>query len=189
MEARSEVRLDLFDAAAGLNRGRSKWLEAVWYLMKRVFFLSSMPWPSRLKVALLRRFGADVGRGVVIKPRVNIHLPWKLSMGDYVWLGEEVFILNLEPVTIGSHSCISQRAFLCTGNHDYSDPSFRYRNKAIVIEDGVWVGAGVFVAPGLTVHSSAVIVAQAVVTRSMPALMVCGGNPCEPIKPRVIKQS
>jgi len=180
----TKVRNDLFDAAKGLDRGRPKPVEAVWYLLKCAFFLSPLPFPSRLKCALLRAFGARVGRGVVLKPRINIHFPWKLSIGDHVWIGEEVFILNLEPVTIGAHCCISQRAFICTGNHDYRRPDMAYRSQPIVIEDGAWVGAQVFVSPGVTIGTDAVVAAGSVVTRSLPAEMVCSGNPCVPVKPR-----
>jgi putative colanic acid biosynthesis acetyltransferase WcaF len=149
-----------------------------------MFFLSPLPWPGSWRRGLLRLFGAKVGRGVVIKPRVNVHLPWKLSIGDYSWIGEEVFILNLEPVSIGAHCCVSQRAFLCTGNHDYRDPAFAYRNAPIAVEDGAWVGAQVFVAPGVMIGGEAVVTAGSVVLRNLPGAMVCSGNPCVPGKKR-----
>jgi putative colanic acid biosynthesis acetyltransferase WcaF len=178
------MRLDTFDPADGLDRGRSKLTELLWYLLKCVFFLSPLPWPQPLKRALLKGFGAKVGPGLVIKPRVNIHLPWKLELGEHVWLGEEVFILNFEPVRIGSHCCISQRAFLCTGNHDYRKPSFPYRNQPIAIGPGAWVGAMCFVAPGAGLEAEAVTVAGSVVLETMPAATICGGNPCQPLRPR-----
>jgi putative colanic acid biosynthesis acetyltransferase WcaF len=173
-----KVRNDLFNPAKGLDRGRSRRHEAVWYLVKCAFFLTPLPFPSSIKVRVLRWFGASIGRGVVIKPRVNIHFPWKLSVGNHSWIGEEVSILNFEPVTIGSHCCISQRAFLCTGNHDFRQPDMCYRNRPIKIEDGAWVGAQVFVSPEVTIGSEAVITAGSVVTKSQPAKMVCSGNPC-----------
>lgn len=178
------TRLDQFDATRGLVRGRAKIVEAVWYLVKCAFFLSALPWPSRFKCGLLRWFGAKVGKGVNIKPRVNIHFPWKLELGDWCWLGEEVFILNFEQVKIGAHACVSQRAFLCGGNHDYKDPSFAFRNQPISIGQGAWVGASVFVAPGVHVGDFAVIAAGSVVTRDMPERMVCSGNPCTPQRQR-----
>lgn len=180
----TKVRIDLFDSKAGFDRGRPRWIEATWYVLKMLFFLSPIPWPSKLRCSILRAFGAKVGTGVNIKPRVNIHLPWKLRIGDFSWVGEEVFLLNFEPISIGSHCCISQRAFLCAGNHDYSDPSFAYRNRPITIEDGAWIGAQAFVAPGVTVGEDAVATAGSVVTKDLPAGMVCVGNPCTPIKPR-----
>lgn len=180
----TRVRNDLFDASKGFDRGRPKPVEALWYLLKCAFFLSPLPFPSRLKCAILRAFGAKVGRGVVLKPRINIHFPWKLSIGDHAWIGEEVFILNLEPVSIGAHCCLSQRAFICTGNHDYRRPDMAYRSQPIVIQDGAWVGAQVFVSPGVTIGTDAVITAGSVVTRSLPAETLCSGNPCVPVKPR-----
>jgi putative colanic acid biosynthesis acetyltransferase WcaF len=180
----TRVRNDLFDPAQGLDRGRSSFVEAIWYLVKCCLFLSPWPFPSGIKCRVLRLFGARVGQGVVIKPRVNIHFPWKLTVGDFTWIGEEAFILNFEPVTIGGHCCISQRAFLCTGNHDFSQLNMPYRNLPIIIKDGAWVGAQAFVGPGVTVGSEAVITAGSVVTRSQPAQMVCGGAPCAALKPR-----
>ena len=184
----TRVRNDLFDAGEGLDRGRPKLVEAMWYLLKCLFFLSPLPWPSPFKCALLRLFGATIGKGVVIKPRVNIHFPWKLNVGDFAWIGEEVFVLNFEPVTIGAHCCISQRAFLCTGNHDYRQPEMPYRNQPIIVEEGAWVGAQVFVAPGVTIGAEAVITAGSVVTKNQPERMVCGGNPCVPTKSRWLPQ-
>ena len=180
----SRVRNDLFDASKGLQRGRPLLVEALWYLLKCALFLTPLPVPSGIKRAVLRCFGAQIGRGVVIKPRVNIHFPWRLTLGDHAWIGEEVFILNFEPVSIGAQCCISQRAFLCTGNHDFTDPAMTYRNRPITIEDGAWVGAQVFVAPGVTIGTEAVVTAGSVVTADQPAGMVCGGNPCTTIKAR-----
>ena len=134
--------------------------------------------------SVLRVFGARVGKGVVIKPRVNIHFPWKLAIGDFTWIGEEVFILNFEPVTIGAHCCVSQRVFLCGGNHDYRVPEMPFRNRPITIHDGAWIGAQCFVAPDVTIGREAVIAACSVVTRSQPAQKICAGHPCVPVKNR-----
>ena len=180
----TRIRNDLFDPRKGLDRGRPAWVEAVWYVLKCLFFLSPLPWPSSFKCALLRLFGATIGRGVYLKPRLNVHFPWKLRIGDHAWVGEEVFILNFEPVAIGAHCCISQRAFLCTGNHDYRAAEMPFRNRPITVEDGAWVGAQSFVGPGVTIGTEAVITAGSVVTRNQPARMVCGGNPCVSMKPR-----
>jgi putative colanic acid biosynthesis acetyltransferase WcaF len=180
----TRVRNDRFDPAEGLDRGRPRLVEVAWYVVKWLLFLTAFPVPSGLKRAILRLFGAQIGKGVIIKPRVNIHLPWKLEVGDFCWIGEEVFILNFEPVTIGAHCCVSQRAFLCTGNHDYRQEHMPYRNAPITIEDGAWIGAQAFVAPGVEIGTEAVVAAGSVVTKAQPAKMVCAGNPCISIKPR-----
>jgi putative colanic acid biosynthesis acetyltransferase WcaF len=177
----TRVRNDLFDPSTGLRRGRSRAVEAIWYLIKCNFFLSALPWPSSFKCQLLRAFGAKIGRQVYFKPRVNIHFPWKLRVGDFTWIGEEVFLLNFEPIHIGAHCCISQRAFICTGNHDFRRPEMPYRNRSITIEDGAWIGAQAFVAPGVRIAVEAVATAGSIVTRDLPAGMICAGNPCEPI--------
>jgi putative colanic acid biosynthesis acetyltransferase WcaF len=180
----TRIRNDLFKGTQGLDRGRPGWVEAIWYVVKCVVFLPPWPLPSALKRSVLRCFGAQIGKGVVIKPRVNIHLPWKLSVGDHAWIGEEVFILNLEPVKIGSQCCVSQRVFLCTGNHDYRQPTMPYRNSPVTVEDGAWIGAQCFVAPGVTIGTEAVITAGSIVTRDQTPYMVCAGNPCLSVRKR-----
>jgi putative colanic acid biosynthesis acetyltransferase WcaF len=176
-EPLSRVRLREFDSTIGLDRGSSKIKEAAWYLVKMWVFLSAFPYPSSFKARLLRLFGARIGERVVIKPRVNIHLPWKLEIGDDSWIGEEVFILNFEQVTIGSNVSVSQRAFLCCGNHDYRIPSMPYRNRPITLCDGSWVGASCFVGPGVTIGVDTVVTAGSVVVSSLPENGVYGGNP------------
>jgi putative colanic acid biosynthesis acetyltransferase WcaF len=180
----TKVRLDLFDPKIGLDRGVSMPKEMIWYLIKSLFFLSSIPYPSKFKVFLLRLFGAKIGIGITIKPRVNIHFPWKLIVGDYVWIGEEVFILNFELLTIGNHVCISQRAFLCGGNHDYKKETMLYRNGPIILEDGSWVGANVFVAPNVVIRADCIITAGSVVTKTADENGIYRGNPAQKINTR-----
>lgn len=180
----SKVRLDLFDSANGLIRGASIYKELLWYIIKVCFFLSALPFPSKFKVFLLRIFGAKIGDGVVIKSRINIHFPWKLEIGNHVWIGEEAFLLNFELLKIGNNVCISQRAFLCGGNHDYKISSMPYRNGPIIIEDGSWIGAGVFIGPSISVGLDSVITAHSVVTKSLPKNGIYSGNPAQFVKNR-----
>lgn len=184
MEVLSKVRLDEFDNRIGLNRGVSGLKEILWYLIKTFFFLSALPYPSRFKVWLLRMFGAKIGSGVVIKPRVNIHMPWKLVIKSNVWIGEEVFMLNFEKVTIGSNVCISQRAFICGGNHDYRIPSMPYRNGPVTLQDGCWVGASCFIGPGVTIGTDSIITAGSVLTVSAGDNGIFRGNPALRISSR-----
>ncbi|WP_339865810.1 WcaF family extracellular polysaccharide biosynthesis acetyltransferase [uncultured Algoriphagus sp.] len=173
----SKVRLDLFESSLGLDRGASKFKETVWYIFKWIIFLSAFPFPSSLKVQILRLFGAKIGFGLVIKPRVNIHFPWKLVVGDNVWIGEEAFLLNFELLTIGNNVCLSQRAFLCGGNHDYRDPAMKYRNGPITLDNGCWVGASVFVGPDVVIGMDSVIAAGSIITKSIPENSIFRGNP------------
>lgn len=177
MVVKSKVQLHRFNPKHGLDRQASKVKEICWYFIKMLFFLSAFPFPSSLKVSLLRLFGAKIGKGVVIKPRVNIHFPWKLEIGDHVWIGEEAFLLNFELLKLGNHTCVSQRAFLCGGNHDYRDPSMPYRNGPITLMDGAWVGANVFIGPNVIIGTDTVVAAGSVVTQPLSENAIYRGNP------------
>ena len=181
------IDLSTFSSRA-FDRGAGRLKEAVWILVKCAFFLNPLPLPSMLRVWILRRFGATVGEGVVIRSRTNITFPWKLSIGDHVWIGEEVAILSLAPVTIGSHVCISQRAFLCTGSHDFNVTTFDLITRPIVINDHSWVAAGAFVAPGVTVGEGSMVGAGVTViqdvaeqTRLVPASLITDRTSLSPM--------
>lgn len=151
----------------------------LWYLASMFFFKTSVPWPQALKKALLLAFGAQVGEGVIIKPRANIKYPWFLKVGDHSWIGEEAWIDNLCAVTIGSHVCISQGVYLATGSHDYKKETFDLIMKPVMVEDGVWIGGEAVICPGVTLKSHAVITAGSVVTEDAEAYHIYQGNPAK----------
>lgn len=153
------MRLDQYDNS--WYHPGPRWKIALWYAVSIAFFRTTIPYPSRLKVIMLRMFGANIGQGVIIKPSVIIKYPWKLSIGDHSWIGEQVWIDNLDQVTIGNHCCISQGAMLLCGNHNYQKPTFDLMIKPIVLEDGVWIGARCLVGPGVTVKERVVLQANA----------------------------
>src|SRR5580658_8460455 len=181
------MKVDLSSfSTAGFDRGASSAREILWILVSLMLFRLCPIKLSGLKCWTLRRFGAKIGRGVVIKPQVKITFPWKLEIGDFVWLGEECWMLNLERIVIGSNVCISQRAFLCTGSHDHKRTTFDLIVKPIVLEDGVWIGAGAWIGPGVEVGKDAVLAAGSVAVRNLEAGAVYRGNPAEFVKARVI---
>jgi len=136
---------------------------------------------------LLRLFGAKVGKGLIIKPRVNIKYPWRLTIGNHVWIGESVWIDCLDEVTLADHVCLSQGAMLECGNHDYSRPSFDLITAPIHIEAGAWIGAKSFVGPGVRVGNHAVLAAGSVATSDLEAGFIYRGNPAIQVRQRVIE--
>jgi len=125
--------------------------------------------PRKLRPILLRLFGAAVGPRVFIRHRVRVLWPWKLSIGADSWIGEDAWILNLEPVTVGNNVCVSQGVFLCTGSHNYHSDTFEYDNAPITVKDEVWIAAQSTLHRGVTVEYAAVIGARALVTKDVPA--------------------
>lgn len=169
------------------NPGQGFVARTLWHLISALVLQNPLNPSSRLAVGLLRAFGAKIGRGVVIKPGVNVKYPWNLSVGNYSWIGEGAWLDSLAPIAIGSNVCISQGAYLCTGNHDWNDPHFGLIVKSIIIEDGAWIGARATVLPGVTIGSHAVAAAGAVVTKDVPDWTICVGNPAVPVKRRILK--
>ena len=159
------------------DRGASLLKEALWVFARGLFFQNPIPWPSELRVALLRAFDAKIGNSVVIRTNVNISFPWRLSIGDHVWIGEDVGILSLAQVTIGSDVCISQRAYLCTGSHDYRRDDFRLVTRPIVVHNSSWIAAMAFVGPGVEIGSNSVVAAGSVVFQNVPPNSLVRGNP------------
>jgi len=168
------------------DRGASLIEEALWLVVSLILFRLCPFSFSALKCTVLRVFGARIGRNVTIKPQVKITFPWKLTVGDHVWLGEECWLLNLERIVIGSHVCISQRAFLCAGSHNFKRATFDLITQPITLEDGVWLGAGCWVGPGVTLGAHAVLTAGSVATKNLAVNGIYQGNPAALVKQRAI---
>jgi putative colanic acid biosynthesis acetyltransferase WcaF len=149
----------------GYDKGRNKFWQAAWFATQNVIF--SKWWcPARLRPRILRSFGAHIGDRVLIRHRVRVLWPWKLSIGDDCWIGEDTWLLNLEPIIIERDVCISQGAFLCGGSHQWRVPAFEYDNGPITIGVGAWVAARSIVLRGTAVPAGAVVPAGSVVAKS-----------------------
>ena len=176
------MRLDRFDNT-DFERGRSRFVEGLWRLCEGLFLNSWLP-GSKWRVLLLRAFGGKLGRGVVIKPHVRVKFPWKLSVGDHSWIGEGVWIDNLDQVSIGSHCCVSQGSYLCTGNHRWDRPEFDLETGPIVIEDQCWIGAMSRVGPGVTCRQGAVLSMGGMAVSDLDAWTIHGGVPARALRER-----
>ena len=166
--------------------GAGKIKMIIWYFVNFTIFSSWLFPSSRLKRGVLRVFGARIGKGVVIKPRVNIKYPWNLTIGEYSWVGEGCWIDNLAHVSIGSNVCISQDAYLLTGNHDYKDQHFGLITKEITIEDAAWVGAKSIVCPGSIMRKGSILTVGSVLSGETSVNGIYQGNPAKLIRERKI---
>lgn len=165
-------------------RGKSKVMVQLWWLTEKTLFAWSPQFLYSWRRFLLRLFGAKIGKGVLLRPTVRVTYPWKVSIGDYTWLGEDCVIYSLGNITIGSHVAIAHGVYFNTGLHNYKNESFDIGSKPVVIEDQSWITNDVYIAPGVTIGKGCLIGARSSVFKSMPEGYVCYGNPAIAIKKR-----
>lgn len=152
----------------GYDKGRPIPVQILWLAVSRSV-VEKWWCPMSVRIAILKLFGARIGNGARIRSDVKIHWPWKLQLGDHCWVGEQVWILNLENVTVGMNTCISQSAMICTGSHLRRSPTFEFDNRPIVIGDSVWVAARSTILRGVTIGDGATVGATALITEDIPA--------------------
>jgi len=184
-DMKSAVRTDRAACPSPHSCG-NKLARLLWQVAWLLLFRPS-PWfwhaPRR---GLLRLFGAKVGKGVQVMPSVNIWAPWNLTLGDFSTVSHGVDLYCVDTISIGAHATVSQRAFICTATHDVDHPNMPLVTKPIRIEDGAWVAAEAFVAPGVMIGTDAVAGARAVVLHDVQARMVVAGNPAQVIRERKV---
>lgn len=164
--------------------GAPLWKQLLWYFVG-VSLVESYWLPmSAFKVLILRLFGAKIGHRVRIKPGVRVKFPWRLTVGNYVWIGEDAWLDNIAPITIESHVCLSQGVYLCTGNHDWNHPDFKLIPAPIHIQESSWIAAKSVIGPGVTVGWGAVLTLGGVTGRSLEPMTIYAGNPAQPVKKR-----
>jgi putative colanic acid biosynthesis acetyltransferase WcaF len=177
-------QLDKFTMPANF-RGRNVFIVQLWWIIQGTLFVLSPQFAYKWRNWLLRVFGAKIGVGVIIRPTAKITYPWKLTIGDYSWIGDYVELYTLGKITIGNNAVISQKCYLCTGSHDYRSEAFDIYAEEIIIGDEAWVATDVFIAPGVTISKGALIGSRSSVFQDMPEGMICVGYPAKPVKKRI----
>ena len=167
-------------------RAKNAFIVQLWWITQSTVFAGSPQFLYGWRRFLLNLFGAKIGQNVIIRPSVKITYPWKLTVGDNSWIGDDVDLYTLGEIEIGKNAVISQKSYLCAASHDYTKETFDIYDRKIVIEDEVWIATDVFVAPGITIGKGAVIGARSTVLSDMPAGMICVGYPAKPIKLRIV---
>lgn len=165
---------------SNFDRGRPSWLILIWWLVQAIAFPLSLHNFHGFRCSLLRLFGAKIGKGVNIRPTARITYPWKVEIGDYSWIGDDVVIYSVDQIHIGCHCVISQKCYLCTGSHDLQDPNFALIIAPIFIGNGTWIATDCFIAPGVKIGANTVIGARSSVFQDIPAAQVAWGSPCRP---------
>lgn len=173
---------------SGYDRGKPGWYILLWWFVQAIAFPLTLHNLSSIRSTILRLFGAKIGKGVVIRPTARFTYPWKIEIGDYSWIGDDVVLYSLDKIQIGAHCVISQKCYLCTGSHDICDRAFALQTEPILIENGAWVATDCFVAPGVKIGANAVIGARSSVYRDIPPAQVAFGNPCRPRYDRKMKE-
>lgn len=159
----------------------------LWYFFNAFFLKNKYNPSSKIKILVLKLFGAKIGKGVVIKPSISVKYPWKLTIGNYCWIGENVWIDNLDDVILGNNVCISQGALLLCGNHNYKVSSFNLIIGKIVLKDGVWIGAKSIVTQNVTCQSHSILAVNSVASTHLEANGIYKGNPAVKIRTRIIE--
>jgi putative colanic acid biosynthesis acetyltransferase WcaF len=165
-------------------RGRSAVMVQLWWFIQATFFRGSPQILYGFRRFLLRLFGAQIGIGVLIRPSATVTYPWKITVGDYSWIGDDVVLYSLAPITIGNNVVVSQKSYLCAGSHDYRSKAFDITSAPISICDNAWIATDVFVASGVTVGTGAVVGSRSSVFTDLPAMTVSLGSPARPVHPR-----
>jgi len=178
-DAGADPWIDLTNYRAPNYQGRGVLVRTIWYFVSLLLFESGWFLLSGPKRAILRMFGAQIGQNVSIKPHVQIKFPWKLVVGDHSWIGEGSWIDNLAEVRIGSHVCISQGVYFCTGSHDHNSRGFELITRPIEVGNGAWIATRSTLLPGITVGANAIVAAGSVVHKDVPAATMVGGAPAK----------
>jgi putative colanic acid biosynthesis acetyltransferase WcaF len=169
------------------QRGRTMLVVAVWDLMQTFLIHLSPHGMFAWRRLLYRLFGAKIGNNVRMRKSVTCNYPWKLSIGDNSWIGDEVNLYCLERISIGANVVVSQQAYICTGSHDPTDPAFGLKVNPVQIKDGAWLAVGALVMPGLIIGEGALIGARAVLTKDAKPWTVYMGCPARPAGERKLQ--
>ncbi len=163
---------------------RQRVARMLWAVAYRLVFRMTFHSWYHARAALLRLFGARLGRNVRVRRTVRIEIPWQLDLADDVSVGDEVILYSLGPVRVGARTFISQYAHLCAGTHDFRRDDYPLVRAPIVVGEDCWIAADAFIGPGVTIGDRTVLGARASAFADLPPDVVAVGNPAKPIKAR-----
>ena len=186
-ESTSFQDLSKFEVSKGF-RGRNLFAVQFWWLVDAVLFRPSPQVMYAWRRFILRRFGAKIGKNVRIRASVAVTYPWKVSIGDHSWIGDDAVLYSLAPITIEANCVISQRSYLCAGSHKLDSEAFEIIGSPIVVRNGAWLATDVFVGPGVTIGANSIVGARSSVFKDLPPMGIFHGSPARFIKKRICQQ-
>ncbi len=173
--------------------------DSPWFLTERIrlmawefFWGLFCVWSPKMcnswRLFWLRIFGCKIHGKPFVHQRARFQMPWNVILHDHATIGDRANLYSLGVIEIKANAIIAQEAYLSAGTHDFCDPRLPLATAKITIGENVFVGARAFVMPGISIEEGTIIGACSVVTKNMPAWTVCAGNPCKPLKPRIMKK-
>lgn len=178
------VELDIAaNRAARKYSRREQCLRVAWAFGRWLVHLSPHPCHAWRR-AVLRLFGAKVGRQARIAASAHIFMPWNVEIGEWAAIGPNVFVYSLGKVRIGRRATVSYRSHICAGTHDFSDPAIPLLKPPVTVGDDAWIGTEAFIGPDVTIGARAMVAARAVVVKDVAPNTLVGGHPARVIGPR-----
>lgn len=165
-------------------RGRGAITVQLWWIVQALLFRTSPQFLYGWRRWLLRRFGAEIGEGVLLRPSIRVTYPWKVRIGDRSQIGDRTELYSLGEIEIGADVVISQDCYICTGGHDPSRVDFAIYQAPIVIEDQVWLATGCFVMPGVRVRRGSFAMVRSLLNRDTEEASVNAGQPARKVGDR-----
>jgi putative colanic acid biosynthesis acetyltransferase WcaF len=185
----AESPLEAIELDIAANRAARKYsrreqsLRVAWAFGRWLVHLSPHPCHGWRR-AVLRLFGARVGRQARIAASAHIFMPWNVEIGEWAAIGPDVFVYSLGKVRIGKRATVSYRSHVCAGSHDFTDPTIPLIKPPVTIEDDAWVGTEAFLGPGVTIGAGAMVGARAVVVKDVEPCTIVAGHPARVVGQR-----
>lgn len=185
----AESPIEAFELDIAANRAARKYsrreqcLRIAWTFGRWLVHLSPHPCHGWRR-AVLRVFGAKVGRQARIAASAHIFMPWNVEIGEWAAIGPDVLVYSLGKVRIGRRATVSYRSHICAGSHDFTDPTIPLTKPPVTICDDAWVGTEAFIGPGVTLGAGAMVAARAVVVKDVDPRTIVGGHPAKVIGER-----
>ncbi len=168
-------------------RGASKVKVQIWWIVQGTLFALSPQFLYGWRRFLLRLFGASIGKGVLIRSSVKVTYPWKITIGEHSWIGENCELYSLNKILIGNNVAIAHSVYFNTGLHDYTRETFDILSKPIIVEDECWITNDVYIAPGITIGKGVIVGARSSVFKDLDRGKIYVGSPAKYIKDRIIE--